>query len=295
MRQTVDHYAVLSVRRTDDHQTIKKAYRRLARQYHPDHNQGDVAAEEQFKRVVAAWNVLGDPVRRRQYDLFGSDAVLVTHIPTGADVLDLMKDAAQRAKTAFQYQFLRKKGNDLHITVSLSLKEALLGTTRVLEIPRQNARNQIERRRFEIEIPPGVGVDKHLRWKGYGAPGSYGGAYGDLIVFVTIEPHPIFRFEGDQLCVDLYLSQNQAMEREPIVVPTPWGIQHVSIATQDLDKGWVELSRMGGLNKARNRTALRAVLHVERLQWEATQRQQFYTRKANYDRYVQELQHGAFR
>lgn len=285
MRQ-VDYYEVLEVRRTDDQITIKRAYRRLARAYHPDQNPNNPAAEEHFKRVVEAWDVLGDEARRKHYDRWGHNTPFdPSFSPIVADPMDLLKTAAKTARN----RLLRRQGKDLSIRVTLTLKEALRGGTRVFEIPRSSPEGTIHRRRFEVKIPPGVGQGRVLRWKGYGAPGTYGGAYGNLLVHIAIEPHPIFRFSREKLFVDVFLNPDEARHGCALEIPTPWGLRTCHIPPNSDGRTIIEVARVGGLNDKGLRDPLWVQVRVAPHSTDPKDRREFDAARARLDAYVRDL------
>lgn len=264
----VDYYLILEVRRSDPHETIKHAYRRLARKYHPDQNQDDVRAEERFKRIVEAWEILGDTDRRRMYDLFGHRSTQRGFSDftdfTGMDLrpTDVFAQVVKQVREDLTRRFMRRRGGDLRIDVTLTLREALLGTSRVFELPRINAAGEISRRRFEIDIPRGVPEGRVLRWKRQGAPGKHGGEAGSLLVRVLIEAHPIFRFEGGELVVDLYLNPDEVRDGCTLEIPSPWGVRSFSVPSAVRADAKLEARLLGGLDEKGNRRSLWLHVHT---------------------------------
>jgi curved DNA-binding protein len=232
-----DYYKILGVDRNADEKEIKKAYRRLARQYHPDVNPGDKGAEERFKEINEAHEVLADSEKRRKYDQLGASwqqwqrtgrdpggfdwSQWSTRAPGGGrvhveygDLGDLFGGGGfsdffeaifggvgrQGPQTWTSTRQARpRRGQDYEQPVEITLEEAFTGTRRVLEK---------DGRRIEVRIPPGVKTGSKVRIAGEGAPGPGGGATGDLYLKVTILPHKDFERKGDDLyCeapVDLY-------------------------------------------------------------------------------------------
>jgi curved DNA-binding protein len=226
-----DYYAVLGVAPDADEQAIKQAYRKLARQYHPDVNPGDKQAEERFKEINEAYQALSDPERRRKYDdlrrqyqhwqqrggtgPFNWDQWQVrpgervyTRTVSPEDLEDLFGGAAPFSDF-FSAIFgdVRdrgratgpRRGRDLDLPVEITLEEAFHGTTRTL---------QLDGRRLEARIPPGVRSGSRVRLAGQGNPGAAGGPPGDLYLVVQVAPHPQFERDGDDLTtvvpVDIY-------------------------------------------------------------------------------------------
>ncbi|MCR4408458.1 MAG: DnaJ domain-containing protein [Anaerolineae bacterium] len=234
-----DYYRILGVDKTADAKTIKQAYRRLARQYHPDVNPGNKAAEERFKEINEAYEVLSDPEKRKKYDQLGADYQRWQHMggdprgfdwsqwfasgqPAGGrvrveygDLGDLFGDLGGFSdffQTIFggmggRTQTSRTgsrtwayRGQDYEHSVEITLEEAFQGTQRVLE--------KEGGRRLTVKIPPGVKTGSKIRIAGEGGPGVGGGPQGDLFLQVKVLPHPTFERDGDDLrCempVDLY-------------------------------------------------------------------------------------------
>jgi len=221
-----DYYRILGVSRNASQEEIKRAYRRLARQFHPDVNPGDKVAEERFKEINEAYQILSDPQKRRQYDMLGSSwhqwrrtggapggfedfarqwfgqaGPRVQYIDLEdlfgqgslADLLDAFFGVgASRRRTAYRRP---QRGKDLEATVELTLEEAAHGTTRRVE--------RGDGRIITAKIPPGARSGSRIRLAGQGGPGRGGGPPGDLYLKVEVKPHPVFRREGDDLWRDL--------------------------------------------------------------------------------------------
>ncbi|HIE38770.1 MAG TPA: J domain-containing protein [Anaerolineales bacterium] len=219
-----DYYRILGVERNASQEEIKRAYRRLARQFHPDVNPGDKGAEERFKEINEAYEVLSDPQKRRQYDQLGSswsqwqqargapggfeDFARQWFGQTGPQVqyVDLDELFGQGSlsdllNALFGLGGTRtarrrpRRGKDLEAPVELSLEEAFHGTTRRME--------RADGRVVTVKIPPGARSGSRIRLAGQGEPGRAGGSPGDLYLTVTVRPHPVFRQEGDDLWRDL--------------------------------------------------------------------------------------------
>lgn len=261
----VDYYLILEVKRSDSHEVIKTSYRRLARRYHPDQNQGNDTAEERFKRVVEAWEVLGNPDRRRLYDMFGHRSTSrgfqdVSNMDLKP--VDVFSQLVEQIRQELRTRIFRRRGKDLHIEVTLTMGEILLGSTRVFEIPRLGVDGSIERRRFEVTIPRGMTPGRILSWKGYGAPGTHGGENGNLLVTIRVEAHPIFRFQGSELVADLYIEAAEAAAGLQLDIPTPWGVRPFDIPAETKHGARLEARLLGGLDKQGNRRPLWLVIHV---------------------------------
>jgi curved DNA-binding protein len=221
-----DYYKDLGVEKTATPAEIKKAYRRLAVKYHPDKNNGDSSAEERFKVISEANEVLGDPAKRKKYDQFGADWKHYEEAGAQPGGFDWSKYASNRGgqthrtpgnefDTVFtdggiddlfellfgQHSGQRRgrrsvviKGEDLEAETSLSLEEAYHGTTRLIHLNGQT---------IKVTIKPGVADQQMLRIAGKGGRGSSGGPNGDLYLTVKIVPHAEFHRDGNDLQCDL--------------------------------------------------------------------------------------------
>lgn len=226
-----DYYKILGVDRNASQDEIKRAYRKLARQYHPDMNPGDKAAEERFKEINEAYEVLSDPEKRRRYDQFGADwgRWQSRGAPGGFEdfarqwfgqagpevqYVDLNEIFGQAGSLGDLFEFLfgglggprtrpgartgtrqARKGQDVEVPVEITLEEAFHGTTRQVE--------RADGRVVTVKIPPGAKTGSKIRFAGLGQPSPWGGPPGDLYLNVTVKPHPVFRQEGNDLWRDL--------------------------------------------------------------------------------------------
>ena len=210
-----DYYSILGVERNAEEKDIKRAYRRLALQYHPDKNLGDKQAEERFKEINEAYEVLGDPGKRARYDQLGSSyrawersggrpggfdwSQWMGGSPGGVrvevgDFGDLFGGGFSDFFNAIFGMAGRgapRRGRDLEQTLSITLEEAYRGTTRQL---RQNGR------RLEVDIPRGARTGTKVRIAGQGEQGPQ--ASGDLYLRIQVRSDPSFRRVGDDLYVD---------------------------------------------------------------------------------------------
>jgi len=248
-----DPYSLLGVARDTDADTIRTAYRKLARELHPDVNPGDTAAEERFKQVSEAYAVLSDAEKRSAYDEFGEVA------------LDPNFDAkrARRAGQAFGGQFraggapsggfgglddlfsnlfsrggdrdgfgggpLRRSGVDLEARLELDFVEAALGGEKRLSIRRPTADGGAREDSVNVRIPPGVADGGRIRLRGKGGEGLGGAPPGDLIARLRVRPHPIFRREKRDLSVDVPVTVREAILGAKVEVPTLTGRVTLSI------------------------------------------------------------------
>jgi curved DNA-binding protein len=220
-----DYYKVLGVEKTSTPAEIKKAYRALANKYHPDKTKGDKTAEEKFKEINEANEVLSDPVKRKKYDQFGVDWKHYEEAgaqPGGFDWSKYASSGGQTHRTTSQetgplfdgegvgdlFEMLfgqhsgqragRRnivfKGEDLETETTLSLEEAYHGTTRLIQLNGQT---------IKVTIKPGVSDQQMLRIGGKGGGGSGVGPNGDLYLTVRVAPDPRYQRKGNELHCDL--------------------------------------------------------------------------------------------
>jgi len=224
-----DYYTILGVAKSASQADIKKAYRSLAKKYHPDKNKGDKAAEDKFKDVSEAYEVLGDPEKRKQYDQLGANWKQYQQAGGqqrqysgqpgggfqgfGGDPSDMFggsgfSDFFQQFFSGgggFSGQSGRtraSKGQDYEADMEITLQEAYTGTSRLLNLDNQQLR---------ITTKPGVEDGQVLRIKGKGAPSRSGGASGDLYIKVAVARHPNFERKGDDLYTNLQVSLYTAL------------------------------------------------------------------------------------
>ena len=211
-----DYYEVLGVSKDADEDTLKKAYRKLAKKYHPDANPGDKEAEAKFKEASEAYSVLSDPQKRQQYDQFGHAAFeqgggagygggFGGFDFNGGDMGDIFGDifgdmfhggqrSGRRSKSSF-YQGgfgngfgggfgadFAQKGEDLNAEVTVTFDEAAFGCDKRIRLSLQNGQTQT----LEVHIPAGIETGKSIRLRGKGHPGSGGAEAGDLLLKVTV-------------------------------------------------------------------------------------------------------------
>ncbi|MCX8090085.1 MAG: DnaJ domain-containing protein [Verrucomicrobiae bacterium] len=255
-----DYYAILGVPRDATDEEIKKAFRKLARQYHPDVARDKKAAEEKFKEINEAYEVLGDPVKRKRYDELGANwkAGMGFEPPPGwqgragrwtspdgteafefhfggtgfsdffeqffggraAGFEDFFRQARGR-RGGFGDQSFATRGEDIEGDILVTLEEALHGSVRSLSLQKTNPRTgETETHTFKLRIPPGVQDGQRIRVPGKGGEGSGGGPPGDLYLRVRLAAHPDFRVRGADLYHDLELAPWEAVLGCTVEVPT---------------------------------------------------------------------------
>jgi curved DNA-binding protein len=254
-----DYYAVLGVPRDASQEDIKKAFRKLAREYHPDIARDKTAAEQKFKEINEANEVLSDPEKRRKYDNLGADWEAGGYAPprgaqrggwpganggeyefhfggTGfSDFFEQFFGGAQRGR-GFDDLFRQARhgttarenvsapGADVEGEILVTLDEVLRGAVRTISLRRVDPRTgQAETETFEVRIPPGAQDGRRIRVPGKGSPGYGGGEPGNMYLRVRLAAHPDFRIEGSGLFHDLDLAPWDAALGAEVFVPTPGG------------------------------------------------------------------------
>jgi len=223
-----DYYKVMGVSRDASAKDIKTAYRRLARKYHPDISK-EPKAEEKFKEVGEAYEVLKDPEKRKVYDQYGKDweqgqrAQASSHGFAGDngnanyqyshDFFESLFGAAPH----FRQQ--RQTGADLHGNVSISLEEAYNGAVKELHLPHTQTASQT----IKVKIPAGVKSGQQIRLAGKGGAGRPGAAPGDLYLTIEVKKHPLFDVMGNDIYVTLPIAPWEAALGSTIQVPTLGG------------------------------------------------------------------------
>jgi DnaJ-class molecular chaperone len=232
-----DPYQELGVPRTASADEIRRGFRKLAKQYHPDKNPGDKAAEERFKRVSAAFDLLGDDDKRKKFDRgeidadgrevhrgFNGDPFGRGGFESrggaqfeGVDLNDILGEVFGGRGGARGGGFggfgAPAKGQDVRAQVAIDLEEAIQGGRKRVAFS--------DGRTLDITIPKSAAEGQVLRLKGQGSPGRAGP--GDALIELTIKPHPIFRREGDALVLDLPISVPDAVLGAKVEAPTPDG------------------------------------------------------------------------
>lgn len=234
-----DYYKILGVNRTANEAEIKKAYRKLAMKYHPDHAKGDKAAEEKFKKISEAYAVLSDKEKRQEYDTFGSEGFRQRFsqedIFRGFNINDILREfgfggdafGGESRGTRFSYgtgppfggrgrqQAQSVRGSDLLYELPLTLREAAFGTTKDVTIQNQGASERVT-----VKIPKGMTAGKKLRLAGKGNPGPFGGPRGDLYILATLMEDPVFSVDGQDLVTHRDIKITEALLGATISVPT---------------------------------------------------------------------------
>lgn len=235
-----DYYETLGVSRSATQEEIRKAYKKLAREYHPDNRPGDNEAAQKFKEIQEANSVLSDPEKRAQYDRFGSAFEHAgagaggpqfhwsTSGQGGAGAVDLedilgggfdlgslfggMGGGARRQQARPRPQ----AGEDIEMDIEIPFHVAVEGGQHHLPIRRENG--SVER--LKVQVPPGVDNGSVIRLSGQGRPGRQGGPAGNLRLTVKVSPHPYFRRDGSNILLDVPITPSEAVLGTKVEVPT---------------------------------------------------------------------------
>ena len=251
--QFKDYYEIMGVPRTASADEIKKAFRRLARVYHPDVAKNKVSGEAKFKELNEAYEVLGDAEKRQKYDQLGANwqEGAEFHAPregdprrsgnshegpspfefTGTGFSDFFEaffagsrdhpGSFRRTSAHADGATLAARGHDAEADILVTLEEALLGVTRQITLRRQDADGGNERTdSYQVKIPAGVREGKRIRLTGQGGPGRSGGPAGDLFLRIRLAKHPDFRVEGANLHYEVSLAPWEAVLGKQVRIPT---------------------------------------------------------------------------
>lgn len=250
-----DYYEVMGVGRDATQDEIKRAYRKLARKYHPDVSK-DPDAEEKFKQLGEAYEVLKDPEKRAAYDQLGENwkAGQDFHPPPdwdagfefrgggftggaaeGVDYSDFFESlfgGGFRTSGARGGGF-HARGQDTHAKVLIDLEDAYRGAVRhiTLQVPEVDPAGHVvtRQRTLKVNIPRGVREGQRIRLAGQGAPGIGEGPAGDLYLEIAFKPHPFYRVEGRDVYLDLPVTPWEAALGGKVKVPTPGGVLDLKI------------------------------------------------------------------
>ncbi|MBW4610882.1 MAG: DnaJ domain-containing protein [Hassallia sp. WJT32-NPBG1] len=250
-----DYYQILGVSKTATPEEIKQGYRKLARKYHPDLNPGNKEAEERFKEINEAQEVLSDPEKRKKYDEFGqywNQAGAGGAPPQGrgtkvdvggfdfdsyANFDDFINDliggfggAGKTGRKTYTYRTStgRERGfgdyyDDFGTQTAAPDTEAAITLTFSEAFHGVEKRLQIDDETLTVRIPPGAKPGSRLRIKGKGRPSPFSEQRGDLYLTIEVLPHPFFQFDGDKIVAEIPIRPDEAVLGAQIKVPTPDG------------------------------------------------------------------------
>jgi curved DNA-binding protein len=251
-----DYYEIMGVKREATQDEIKRAYRKLARKYHPDVSK-EPRAEEKFKELGEAYEVLKDPEKRAAYDQLGSNWKSGQEFKpppdwdSGFEFRGGGFGASANDSAAFSEFFeslfgrggfqgarpgartFHARGEDHHAKVLIDVEDAFNGATRAitLQVPELDSQGRVRMRArtLNVKIPKGIKAGQQIRLAGQGAPGMGQGGSGDLYLEVKFKPHSLYRFEGDDLYLDLPVAPWEAALGGSAKVPTPGGVVDLTI------------------------------------------------------------------
>lgn len=248
-----DYYETLGVPKTASDDEIRKSFRKLARKYHPDVSKDKATAEEKFKQINEAYEVLGDPEKRRKYDELGANwnqpggfqpppgwdaqpggafhrhgsgdgGVEFEFGGTGFSDFFEAFFGGGRGQGGFgrgggfgRRQTGAERGSDVEADIMVTLEEALRGSKRTVSLRRSNS-NKVET--YQVKIPRGVHEGQRIRLAGQGEAGTAGGKSGDLFLRVRLARHPDFTVEGSDLIHEIKIDPSQAVLGSELAVPT---------------------------------------------------------------------------
>ena len=232
-----DPYALLGVAKTASADEIRKAYRKLAKKLHPDLNPGDKSAEEKFKKVTAAYDLLGDPDKRKRFDAGEIDASGAERPPEHfyrhyaesgpgqrydskagyadfGDLGDIFSDLFGRGGAGGRGR-MRMQGADARYQLEVDFLDAANGAKKRLTMP--------DGKTLDVTIPAGMQDGQTLRLKGQGGPAPEGGTPGDAYVEIRVRPHRLFERKGQDIHVELPVTLGEAVLGAKVTVPTVTG------------------------------------------------------------------------
>ncbi len=239
-----DPYEILGVKRDATQEQIRSAYRKLAKKLHPDLNPGDKTAEDRFKSVTAAYDLLSDPDKRARFDrgeideagnerpqhryyrdFQGAGAGENPYGGAGGfqdfgDIGDLFGDLFGRREGGARGTF-RMRGADSRYNLTIDFLEAVNGATKRITFPDGTT--------LDVTIPPGTQDGQVLRLRGKGGEGVGGGAAGDALIEIAVKPHPFFTRKGDDIEIELPVTLSEAVLGGRLDVPTPSGPVRMSV------------------------------------------------------------------
>lgn len=263
-----DYYDILGVKKTSSEDELKKAYRNLAKKWHPDKHKGDKDAESKFKEISEAYAVLSDKEKRAQYDRLGAEAFgpggqnpfagfdfsqfmgggggrgRRTGAKRGGgqtmDFTDIFGDLFGGGGGGGGFERGPSRGEDMQAETTIDFRDAIHGSTLELRVGGE---------RVKVRIPEGIADGQTMRVRGKGAPGQGGAPAGDLHLVVRVRPHPLFERRGDDIHIDLPLTVGEAIRGAEIEVPTVHGPVRMRIPAASQTGKTLRLTGKGVKNK----------------------------------------------
>ncbi len=248
-----DYYKLLGVNRDINDADLKKAYRKLARKYHPDVSK-EANAEEKFKDIQLAYDVLRDPEKRKLYDQFGDQWQAAKQAKDqgfdpsaagrhqhhahgfdfgGGDAEDILSSMFGGGFGQRRQSTRKMKGQDLHAKVAINLEDAYQGGQHTLQVavPEMDAEGHMTQKpkALKVKIPAGVTAGQQIRLTAQGAPGMHGGPAGDLYIEIQFKPHAFFTPEKADIYLTLPIAPWEAALGAKIKVPTLGGAVELNI------------------------------------------------------------------
>lgn len=264
----IDYYQTLGVKRDAAQADIKKAYRRLARKYHPDVSK-ETDAETHFKNIGEAYDVLKSPEKRAAYDQLGTEWRNGEQFNTPpdwnagfeysgpgpgddhsaySDFFESLFREQQRTHTSGKHDGVGSRGNDSHARILINLEDTYHGaeTTLTLRHPQMDASGHVtfHERQLNISIPKGVCAGQHIRLKGQGEPG-FNNQAGDLYLEIGFNPHSKFRISEKDVHLDLPITPWEAVLGASVVIPTPTGKVTMTIPPNSVEPKQMRLKDRG--------------------------------------------------
>ena len=270
-------YEILGVEPTASADAIRRAYRRLAKQHHPDVNPGKPEAAEKFKAIASANDILSDPEKRARFDR-GEINAEGAEVPPSRPYYRDFNNSADRGRyggaadfgvddieelfgQAFRGQGgarggrqSRARGADAHYTLTVSFLDAALGAVRRLTLP--------DGRTLDVTIPAGHRDGQALRLRGQGSPGIGGGTAGDALIEIAVAEHPFFRRDNDDIVLDLPITLQEAVLGASVTVPTITGPVNLKIPPGSRSGNKLRLRGRGIGRDAEHRGHQQIVLQV---------------------------------
>lgn len=320
MRGDKDYYSVLGVSRNSSPDEIKKAYRNLARKYHPDINPGDKSAEDKFKDVQEAYEVLSNQEKKKAYDMFGEAGVKggaggqgnwtgnfrdfgegINFDASGFSGFSGFEDIFSeifggRGGKRGQSSRRPARGRDIEHNIEIDFNTAIKGGTRDLKIARESNGRNYDTETISVKIPPGVDQGSRIRVSGKGEQGLNGGPRGDLYLKIKISSHPVFSRIKKDIYMDLPITIFEAALGSEISVPTIDGTAKLKIPAGIQNGTKLRLKGKGVLNTKTNERGDHYVnivismpeklTETEKEKFKELSEKMSYNPRINLDRYV---------